>query len=99
MMGRWLRSVKHGAAACVGWDAQWIFLGASAVVFDGFTNPEVLEALACSEALALAEDMNASKLLLESNCLNVVKEINGEGHGEKRCMIIKEILKRKHDFF
>ena len=42
------------------------FLGASAVVFDGIIVPETLEALACDEALALAEDLHANKLQITS---------------------------------
>lgn len=41
---------------------QRAFQGASAVVFDGIVDPETLEALACREAISLAEDLGLTKL-------------------------------------
>jgi ribonuclease HI len=73
-------------------------MGASAVVFDGITSPEVLEAWACSEALSLAEDLQARKLKVASDCLNVVKEIQTGSAKGKHCMIINEIISRKESF-
>jgi hypothetical protein len=50
----------------------------SAVVLDGITNPEVLDAQVCAEALKLAEDLQVQKLYIASDCLNSVKDTNGD---------------------
>jgi ribonuclease HI len=74
-------------------------MGASAVVFDGITSPEVLEAWACSEALSLAEDLPARKLKVASDCLNAVKEIQaGSAKGQHSMVIFTEIISRKKFF-
>jgi ribonuclease HI len=62
-------------------------------------NPEVLEALACSEALALAADTHVSRLLVASDCQNVIKEINDGGKQGQHGMIIRDIMVKKQDFF
>jgi hypothetical protein len=56
-------------------------------------NPETLEALACLETLALAEDCGIRKMLVASDCLNVVKNIKEL----PRCsytMILRDIFQR-----
>jgi ribonuclease HI len=45
------------------------------MVVPNITDLETLEALACLEALALAEDCGIRKMLVASDCLNVVKNI------------------------
>jgi ribonuclease HI len=77
------RSKMRGAVACVSRDDQGTFLGASAVVYEGVINPEILETLACSESLSLAEDMMSSRVHIASDCLNVIKEI-GVGSSKGR---------------
>uniref|UniRef100_A0ACD5W7C1 Uncharacterized protein n=1 Tax=Avena sativa TaxID=4498 RepID=A0ACD5W7C1_AVESA len=89
---------QRGAVACVCRDSTGAFLGASAMVFDGLINPEVLETIACSEALALAEDMHIAKPWVASDCLNVIKEINEGGSNGQQCMIVKQILLKKDQF-
>ena len=39
-------------------DATGAFLGASVVVWQGYDDPEILEAMACREGLALASDLH-----------------------------------------
>ncbi|XP_051221399.1 uncharacterized protein [Lolium perenne] len=92
------KTQKRGAAACVCRDEEGRFLGASATVYDGITGPEVLEALACSEAVALAEDMDLSKISVAVDCLNVIQELTRSEHKGQHCMIVKEILVRKTIF-
>jgi hypothetical protein len=55
-------------------NSQGVFVGASTTVFEGITNPEVLEALAVSEALSLGADLNRQHILVASDCANVVGE-------------------------
>jgi ribonuclease HI len=88
----------RGAVACVCRDNRAEFLGASATVYDGLINPEVLGTLACSEALALAEDMHLNKLWVASDCLNVIKEINDGANSGQQCMIIKQIHLKRNQF-
>ncbi|PNT63592.1 hypothetical protein BRADI_4g17895v3 [Brachypodium distachyon] len=51
---------SSGAIAAVCRDAGGRFLGASALVIAGIADPGTLEALACREALSLAEDLQAT---------------------------------------
>ena len=52
------RKGDRGAEAVICRDKTGQYLGASAMVFDGLVDPATLEARACSEALALASDLN-----------------------------------------
>ena len=58
------RSGRRGAAAVVCRDRAGAFLGASARVFEGLTDPPSLEAQSCNEALALAMDLNLNYICL-----------------------------------
>jgi hypothetical protein len=52
------------AMAAVCWDAHGLFLGASATAYKGIT---CLEALACSEALSLVEDLHVTSIFVASD--------------------------------
>jgi hypothetical protein len=67
------------------------------MIFDGITDPAVLETLACREALALAEDLMLSSLYVASDCKQVVKDIHGGSHGRYGA-IISEINHRSTIF-
>lgn len=54
-------------------------------------DPVELEAYACREALALAEDLNAQNILVASDCQAVVNDIK-HGTGGAHSAIIREIL-------
>ena len=82
-----------GAAAAFCRDNDGTYLGASVVVFVGITDPATLEALACHEALALAEDLALQRLFVVSDCKTVVSEI-GEGTLGSYGSIIAEINSR-----
>ena len=69
------RAGTQGAVGAVCRNNQGDFIAASAMVIPNITDPETLEALACLEALALAEDCGIRKMLVASDCLNVVKNI------------------------
>jgi hypothetical protein len=76
-------------------NSQGVFVGASTTVFEGITNPEVLEALAVSEALSLGADLNRQHILVASDCANVVGDIRtGDARG-RNCMIIEKILQKR----
>ena len=50
------------------------FLGASSLEVEGITDPAVLEAIACREALALAQDLQLQRIAVASDCLLVVND-------------------------
>ena len=60
------------------------------VLFPGVVDPTMLESLACREALALAADLGLERMIVGSDCKEVVsniKDANGGKHGH----IIREI--------
>jgi hypothetical protein len=58
------KTANKGAVGAICRDEHGRYLGASTVVYDGIIEPTTLEAYACREALELAEDMNAQKLMI-----------------------------------
>jgi hypothetical protein len=71
----------QGALAAVARSTEGVFLGASVVVVQGISDPEVLEALACQEGLDLASDLLLTKFRVASDCLNVIKSLESAGWG------------------
>ena len=72
------------------------FLGASSVVLHGITNPEMLEAMACREGMSLAADLYFQSFRLATDCINVVRSLEGEGMGSYG-QIVREIKARTAD--
>ncbi|RCV18497.1 hypothetical protein SETIT_3G305600v2 [Setaria italica] len=66
---------SKGAIAVVCRENNGEFVAASAMTVPNVTDPETLEAMACLEALALAEDCAIRKMIVASDCLNVVRNI------------------------
>ncbi|KAK1698829.1 hypothetical protein QYE76_015526 [Lolium multiflorum] len=64
-----------GAVGVVCRSELGVFMGASALVIDGLVNPVCLEAIACREALDLAEDLNLGPIHISSDCMEVVKSL------------------------
>jgi hypothetical protein len=60
------KSDHGGAVAAVCRDDGEGFIGVSAITVDNFSNPAMLEALACHEALALAQYLNLHKICVAS---------------------------------
>ena len=73
------------------------FMGASSVVIHGITNPEMLEAMACREGMSLVADLYFQSFKLVSDCINVVRSLEGEGLGPYR-KIVREIKARVTNF-
>ena len=91
------KSGSHGAVAAVCRDNQGAFIACSALVVQNVSDPETLEAMACLEALALAEDCRINKVLVASDCLNVINNINVM----PRCvymMVLQDIHQRSKSF-
>jgi hypothetical protein len=72
-------------------------MGSSAVVFKGVSDPPTLEALACREALALAKDVDLNRLVIASDCKQVVSDI-AAGTGGQYAAIVQEINIQRLDF-
>jgi hypothetical protein len=73
-------------AVCRG---QGVFVGASATIFERTIDPEVLESLAVSEALSLGTYLLKPRVLVVSDCLNVIKELKSPPEMGQNCMIIR----------
>jgi hypothetical protein len=72
-------------------------MGASVVVFNFLTEPQVLETLAIREALALAGDLYTPKISIASDCKVPVDAIK-EGSNANFGAIVHEIVARAKDF-
>ena len=89
--------IKGGVGAICR-DEQGRFLGASAAVYEGISEPATLEAYACREALELAGDLNIQRIMVASDCLNVITEIKSGSASGRHCMILRDIQQRRSDF-
>ena len=65
-----------GATTTVCRDKQGCYLGAPAVIFDGLVDPACLETHACNEALSLVQDLHLRQVVVGSDYLEVVTNIN-----------------------
>ena len=65
----------RAAAAAIARDGSGLFIGASVLILDRGLDPETVEALACREGVALATDLNLSKVQLACDSANVVRSI------------------------
>jgi hypothetical protein len=61
------------------------------------SDPENLEAVACREGIALAEDLALSKFQIASDCQNVVTDMK-QGAMGKHSSILREIKARSTHF-
>jgi hypothetical protein len=79
-----------GAVAVVCRDEMGQFLGASALILAEPLNPPTLEAVACREGLALAQDLGLTRVCVASDCLEVINNLTRPYSGEYS-MITSEI--------
>jgi ribonuclease HI len=91
------KNTGFGSIAAVARDEDDVFRGASAVVLAGKSEAETLEALACREALSLAQDINARRIRVASDCLNVIKSLD-QGSLGVYAHIVREITETAKDF-
>lgn len=84
------RNGEFGASAAVCRDHTGMFLGSSAMVFPSINDPTNLEARACREALALAQDLLIRMVIISCDCKTVVEEIK-HGTNGRYGAIIREI--------
>jgi hypothetical protein len=83
------------AAICRSSDGS--YLGASALACPGISDPGTLEAIACREGLALAADLQLSRFLLSTDCLEVIKAMRNN-YLPRYASVLREISSRKEDF-
>ena len=69
------------AMTAVARDKVGVFMGASALVLKGNSDPETAEVLACREGLALATDLLSRRVCIATDCATVVKNLEGPGMG------------------
>lgn len=91
------RQGDRGCAAVVCRDKTGQFLGASTLVFDGLKDPASLEAQACNEALALAQDLNIQQVVTASDCLEVITNIK-KGAATVYASVLHDIQHRTTNF-
>lgn len=70
-----------GTAAAVCRDRDGGYLGSSVLVIGGLLDAPSLEAIACREALALAQDLGMHFLSIGSDCKQVINHINQSAGG------------------
>jgi ribonuclease HI len=68
-------------------------MGASTLTLEGITDPATMEAIACREAMALAQDLLVDRVTIASGCLSVVNAIHSKFAGSFSVVIdeIKEV--------
>lgn len=91
------KSTARASAAAVARDAAGRFLGASAVVTWGISDPEIAKAIACREGLALASDLLLKKFRVASDCQNVIRSLEEGGMGVYG-HVVQEIRARAASF-
>jgi ribonuclease HI len=79
-----------GAVGVVCRDETGLFLGASTLTIPGIIDPAVMEALACREALALAQDLHLQRVTIATDCLAVLNDMQRPFAG-RYSMILEEI--------
>jgi ribonuclease HI len=85
------------SAAAIARDETGRFLGASALVLRGISDPEVMESIACREGMSLALDIQVANFRLASDNQNVVKNIRQGSRGVYG-QIVQEINARRSAF-
>jgi ribonuclease HI len=90
------RNDMKGSVTVVARDHTWKYVGSSVMVFSGIVDPPTLKALACKEALVLADDLGLGKILISSDCQQVVNDISS-GHGGAYVSVRKEINQHSSD--
>lgn len=94
------KSTNKGSVGVVCRNEQGKFICASSVVFEGMTDPETLEALACCEAIALSEDLGLETVQISSDCrrpgARVGDKSGGTLHGSTRHQRQKQSISILH---
>lgn len=87
---------RGGSAAAVCRDSNGNFLCSSALVIEGLDDPAILEAIACREGIALAEDLNVQNIVIACDSKQVVSDINRASKGRYGAIVSEIILNSAH---
>lgn len=71
------KNLRRASAAAVARDEAGNFLGASAMMMLGITEPEIMEAMALREGMAVANDLSLRRVHMASDCANAVRSMAG----------------------
>ncbi|XP_020149522.1 uncharacterized protein [Aegilops tauschii subsp. strangulata] len=82
-------AVRPEGAVAVCRDSSGNYLGSSALVVEGVDDPTSLEAMACREAISLAEDLLLNNLVIASDCKQVVSDITTGSKGQYGAIVIE----------
>lgn len=91
------KNSKIAVMAAVARSEHGLFLGASALVIEGVTDPEIAEAMAVREGLDLAHDLLGQRVRVASDCANAIRSIQGQGMGRYGA-VVREIQSRRDSF-
>ena len=64
-----------GAVGAICRSETGLYMGASSLTIPGISDPAVLEAMACREALSLARDLHLSCITVSTDCLAVINNM------------------------
>ena len=78
-MLHYLRFSCIATVAVIARDEAGTFLGPSAIVMEGVSDPKMVETLACREGLALVSDLMLRKVKIATECTNIAKNMCGLG--------------------
>lgn len=87
---------RGGSAAAVCRDSNGNFLCNSALVIEGLDDPAILEAIACREGIALAEDLNVQNIVIACDSKQVVFDINRGSKGRYGAIVSEIIFNSTH---
>lgn len=91
------RNKDRGSYAALYQDEYGLFLGASAVVLQVQVEPEILEAMAFNEGLALAFDLYLRRIHVATNCAAIISHLKGP-YLRTNSNVIQDIRKKFEDF-
>lgn len=92
-----MRSGEGGAAAAVCRDSNGQYLGSSSLVVNGVRDVATIEAIACRDALSLADDLLLQSFVVATDSKQVATD-NEKGTQGSFGQIIKEIKLRSENF-
>ena len=92
-----VRTDRGGSAAAICRNTQGASLDSSALVIVGVCDPATLEAIACREAIALAQDFGLQQFIVSLDCKQVIEDISKESQGPYGA-IVAEINSRAIPF-
>ncbi|KAI4990010.1 hypothetical protein ZWY2020_038373 [Hordeum vulgare] len=85
-----VRKGRGGSAPAVCWDGQGNYMGSSALVIGGLEDPVILETIAFRVALALADDLNITNVIIATDSKQTVADIKKGAKG-RNSSIVHEI--------